>query len=540
MSLKRMPIRWKITILSFGIVLFAILIGGIIIIGNTIETKEDSLGERALVTGRTVANLSAVKEGLIESEGWKRINPVVERIRTVNNSDYIVVLNMNRVRYSHPVEEKLGTLSAGKDEGPALAEHSYTSKAQGESGKAVRGFVPVMNDDHEQIGVVIVGNLLPSVQEILLEMKNEILFVLFLTSLFGITGSWLLARHIKEQTYRLEPHEIVQLLVERTATFQAMNEGVVAIDKEGKITLMNDKAKMILGLDGDYTHQSIKNVIPDIKLADVLPSGEVAFHEEIRLGSALLMNNRIPIRVDNRTIGAVAIFQDRTEVTKLAEELTGVKAFVDALRVQNHEHMNKLHTIAGLIQLDKKEDALNFVFESTEKQEKLSKFLVNKFKDYSLSGLLLSKVSRGRELGIEVAIDEQSRLEEYPPLLDEHDFVLILGNLIENAFHSFDQVHREQRWIDISITQNSQNCTIAVEDNGEGIPEDEHRRVFDKGFSTKGNEGSGIGLYLVKNIVGKSLGNIEVISKQGEGTSIFIHIPMVYEEGLHEQKTTGY
>ena len=539
MSLKRMPIRWKITILSFGIVLFSILIGGIIIIGNTIETKEESLGERALVTGRTVANLSALKEGLTESEGWKHINPMVERIRTVNSADYIVVLNMNRVRYSHPVEDKLGTVSAGKDEGPAFAEHSYTSKAKGESGIAVRGFVPVMNDGHEQIGVVIVGNFLPSLRDILLEMKNEILFVLFLTSLFGISGSWLLARHLKEQTFRLEPHEIVQLLVERTATFQAMNEGVVAIDKEGKITIMNQKAKEILGLTGDYTRQSIKNVIPEIKLIHVLSSGEAAFNEEIRLGSTFVMSNRIPIRVDNHTIGAVAIFQDRTEVTKLAEELTGVKAFVDALRVQNHEHMNKLHTIAGLIQLDQKEKALNFVFETSEKQEKLSKFLVNNFKDYSLSGLLLSKVSRGKELGIEVAIDEQSRLDDYPPLLDEHDFVLILGNLIENAFHSFDHIEREQRWVDISITQNRHMSTIAVEDNGEGIADDKQSRLFDKGFSTKGNKGSGIGLYLVKNIVGKGLGDIEVISKQGEGTSIIIQIPMVYEEGVYEQAPTG-
>lgn len=51
MSLKRMPIRWKITILSFGIVAFTVLIGGIIIIGNSIESKEESLGEHALVTG---------------------------------------------------------------------------------------------------------------------------------------------------------------------------------------------------------------------------------------------------------------------------------------------------------------------------------------------------------------------------------------------------------------------------------------------------------------------------------------------------------
>ncbi|MGP4074610.1 ATP-binding protein [Halobacillus sp. K22] len=539
MSLKRMPIRWKITILSFGIVAFTVLIGGIIIIGNTIESKEESLGEHALVTGRTIANLPALKEGLTESEGWKKINPVVERIRTINSSDYIVVLNMNRIRYSHPVEEKLGSLSSGKDEGPAFGEHSYTSKAEGVMGVAVRGFVPVMNKDHEQIGVVIVGNLLPSLTEILLGMKSEILLVLLLTGLFGISGSWLLARHLKEQTFHLEPHEVVQLLVERTATFQAMNEGIVAIDNEGKITIMNDKAKRILGIKGDQRKQRIEQVIPDVRLGDVLTSGQGVYNEELRLGSALVMSTRVPIRVEQETIGAVVIFQDRTDVTRLAEELTGVKAFVDALRVQNHEHLNKLHTIAGLIQLDQKDKALNFVFETSEKQERLSNFLVKNLKDYSLSGLLLSKVSRGKELGIEVVIDSQSELHHYPPLLDQHDFVVILGNLIENAFHAFEEVERQEKWIDVSISQNEHSCSISVEDNGQGISQEKQAAIFEKGFTTKGQKGSGIGLYLVNNIVDKGMGEIEVISQKGEGTSILITFPMTLEEDSYEQ-ATGY
>ncbi|ARI79130.1 histidine kinase [Halobacillus mangrovi] len=537
--MKQMPIRWKITILSFGIVLFSVVIGGIIIIGKTIESKEESLGDHALITGRTVANLPALKENLTESEGWKQINPMVERIRTINNSDYIVVLNMNRVRFSHPIDDKLGTLSSGKDEGPAFAEHSYTSKAEGEMGVAVRAFVPVMNEEHEQIGVVIVGNLLPSFLDVLNDMKNEILIVLFLTLLFGVTGSWLLARHIKEQTYRLEPHEIVQLLVERTATFQAMNEGVVAINNEGRITIMNDKASKILGIAGDQTGQQIEKVIPDIKLGGVLNSGKAVYNKELRLGSTLVMSTQIPVRVNNDTIGAVVIFQDRTDVTKLAEELTGVKAFVDALRVQNHEHLNKLHTIAGLIQLDKKEQALNFVFETSEKQEQLSNFLVKNLRDYSLSGLLLSKVSRGKELGIEVNIDEQSELKHYPPLMDHHDFVLILGNLIENAFHSFEDIERDQKWIDIFLVQDEAACQICVEDNGKGIQEEKQSKIFDRGFTTKGDNGSGIGLYLVKKIVDKGLGEIELISQQNEGTSVVITIPMMIEEDRYEQPTTG-
>ncbi|MCA0971382.1 sensor histidine kinase [Halobacillus litoralis] len=538
MSLKRMPIRWKITILSFGMVLFTVLIGGIIIIGNTIASKEESLGDRALVIGRTVANLPALKQNLAESEGWETINPMVERIRTINSSDYIVVLDMNRIRYSHPVEDKLGTLSSGKDEGPAFAEHSYTSKAEGELGVAVRAFVPVMDDEHEQIGVVIVGNLLPSVPSILLALKNEILLVLVLTSLFGVSGSWLLARHLKKQTFQLEPHEIVQLLVERTAMFQAMNEGIIAVDNEGTITIMNEKAKSILGLKGHHLNQPVREVVPDIGLDDVLYSEKAVHNEELRLGSALVLSTKVPVRVDDETIGAVIIFQDRTDVTQLAEELTGVKAFVEALRVQNHEHLNKLHTIAGLIQLDQNDQALTFVFETSEKQERLSRFLIKNFKDYSLSGLLLSKVSRGKELGIEVEIDDQSRLNQYPPLLDQHDFVLILGNLVENAFHALEGVDREEKWIDVSVYQDDHVCTISVEDNGQGIPSYWTDKVLEKGFTTKGENGSGIGLHLVKRIVDKGLGEVEIISDEGEGTSVMITFPMRWEE--EREHATGH
>ena len=133
-------------------------------------------------------------------------------------------------------------------------------------------------------------------------------------------------------------------------------------------------------------------------MTTVLTSGETIYHEEMRIGDKLIMSSRVPILVEGQIVGAVAVFQDRTEVTKLAEELTGVKAFVDALRVQNHEHLNKLHTIAGLIQLDNKEKALNFVFDVSEKQEELSKFLVNKMKDYSVPDYYSAKSAVARSL----------------------------------------------------------------------------------------------------------------------------------------------
>lgn len=526
MLLKNVPIQLKITILSFGVVIFSILTGGTILISNVEKFKEDELQKRVTITARTVAQMPEVEKHIHEKNGWEKVNPIVERIRIINNVDYIVVLNNLHVRYSHPIDAKLGTVSFGDDESPAFAEHSYTSKAKGELGVAIRAFVPIINADHEQIGVVIVGNLLPSFIEVLAGMKREIFIFIFLTALFGAVGAWLLARHIKDQMFQLEPNEIVRILVERTATFNSMHEGVIAIDKNETITIFNEKAKKMLGIEGEVIGKNIRQVVPDTKLPELISLKHPIYNQEIQVQNKSIMSSRVPIMVNDETVGAVAIFQDRTEVTMMAEELTGVKAFVEALRVHNHEHMNKLHTIAGLIQLGKLEQALNYVFHITEEQEELTRFLSKNIHHDSISGLLLSKVIRGKELDIKVSIDRNSKLESFPPHIDHHDFVLILGNLIENAFTALQATDKTKKEILISIAEHDEICELLIEDNGIGITNDSFKKIFEEGYTTKKEPGHGIGLYLVKNIVEKGNGTIEVVSEAGVGTSIYIIFPM--------------
>lgn len=316
---------------------------------------------------------------------------------------------------------------------------------------------------------------------------------------------------------------------ERSAALQAMHEGVIAIDNEERITIFNEKAKAIFGIDEDVIGRPIREVIPDTRLPEILRLNRPIYNQELLVGNALIWSNRIPIRHKEQTIGAMGIFQDRTEVARMAEELTGVRAFVDALRVQNHEYMNKLHTIAGLLQLDKKEQALDYLFEVTEQQEELSGFLKQQFGDESISGLLLSKISRGRELGIHVELDRRSALKRFPPHLDRHDFVVILGNLIENAFEALEAVERERKEVYVSIEQDDDVLSLLVEDNGCGMDEETKARMLERGFSTKlspAGGGRGIGLYLVGRIVAKGNGTIQCESAPDEGTSIVITFPM--------------
>lgn len=525
-----MPIQLKIMLLSFGIVSFSNLIGGILISGNIWSSKENEFGTRSMLTAHTIAELSPVKELVVKEEGWKELNPIIENQRTIHSADYIVVLNNDHVRYSHPVFSQLGTVSNSADESAAFAEHEYLSKAKGELGTAVRAFVPILNDKKEQIGVVLVGNILPTLPEIAHEFTDDIILTLFLTLLFGIVGSWLMAKHIKKVTFELEPHEISRVLIERTAAFNAMHEGVIAIDNNEIITIFNEKAKQMLNIKGEVIGKNINHIIPDTRLPEVLSLDEPIYNQEISVQHKNILSNRVRIMLGNKPIGAVAIFQDRTEVTKLAEELTSVKSFVEALRAQNHEHMNKLHTIAGLIQLGNLDDALRYVFQITEEQEELTRFLTKRIHDDNLVGLLLSKVSIAKELGIEFIIDSNTRLNKFPKVLDHHDFVLIIGNLIENSFAALKDSNEEIKQVYLSIEQDDTSCHIVIEDNGSGIPEDIRNSIYKYGFTTKGAEGSGIGLYLISQIIEKSNGEIDFTSKPNEGTSFFLTFPMDIKE----------
>ena len=68
-----------------------------------------------------------------------------------------------------------------------------------------------------------------------------------------------------------------------------------------------------------------------------------------------VISDRLPLLNEGKVEGAIAIFRNRTEVTKLAQDLTGVQHIVEALRANTHEFTNKLHVILGLLQLGETE-----------------------------------------------------------------------------------------------------------------------------------------------------------------------------------------
>lgn len=507
---------------------FSFLVAGILLLSNSLANQEHDIGQQAMLAARTISDLPEIQRELEEQDlmqASKNLNTIVRDLKVINKADYLVIMNMEKIRLTHPSKAQIGTKSTSTDIQAAFGEHYYISKAKGERGIMIRAFVPVINKEREQVGVVVAGFAQPTFVSMLKAYTKEIIFATCLSILFSIWGAHTLGRHIKRQMFGLEPHEIAQFYIERTETFNVMHEGIIAIDQDMFITIFNKKASQILGVGEEpakYIGKNIFDVLPDTRLPEIVEYGQPVYNQEIYVNKHSILSNRIPIVVTGKTVGAVAVFKDLTEVKQLAEELTGVKAFVQALRIQTHEYKNKLHTIAGLLQLGHNQQALEYLSQVKVQHDQVTKFLNERIRNENISGLLLSKISRGNELGIQVIIDEESKLTRFPEQLDHHDFVLIFGNLIENAFDALIAVEQDYKEITLSIDDNDGILAILVCDNGIGIPTTHLEKIFENGFSTKAKDNRGIGLYLIREIVQKGNGTIEITTELNKGTTFMI------------------
>ncbi|OEH86363.1 hypothetical protein BHU72_14170 [Desulfuribacillus stibiiarsenatis] len=524
---KNLTIRTKITLLVFGLVFVSISLGAALLIENVHTSVEDELGERVRAIAKTVAQMDDLKENITKPDGWKHIQPIAERVRLATNIDYIVVLDMNRIRFSSPLEDRIGTVFSGGDEGPAFAEFEYVSQAQGVLGPSIRAFVPIM-DESNQLGVVVAGVLTPTYGALVTKYKAHIYFALLAALVLGFVGSWFLANHIKNQLFNMEPLEIAHKLEERSAVFHSIKEGIIAVNRDGYVTVFNNHARRLLGYNKcdilDSLH--IDNIIPTNLALKVMDTGEPEFNRNLFIRNKLYISSCVPIIVKSKILGSVTTFQDQSDIYLLAEELTGVKKFIEALRAQNHEHMNKMHTIAGLLQLQQYSNAIDYIFSITEEQQVLTGFFTKNFSDYSISGLLLGKHSRGKELGINLMIDPESTLKVLPKHVSPSVFVIIIGNLVENAMDAVLKNPIGQRNIYLYIKDKQNTIHIVVRDNGCGIPEKIRSSVFNQGFTTKTQKNHGIGLALVQEYIKAADGTIDFESEVDIGSTFYVTIPI--------------
>ena len=527
---KRLWNLWKtITLLVCTVVIFSLLVTDILISHNVERTTEDNQAEKAKTIAHIVANDSIVIDGLTGKADITAIQTYTNRILKNTGVQFIVVMDMNGIRKSHPNPQKIGHHFIGGDEGPALKGKEHVSLAEGTLGISMRVFVPVFSETGEQLGAVAVGISADNVKERVKESRYIIYIGVGVGVLVGIIGAILLARHIKKSLFGLEPHRIAKILEERNTMLQSVKEGIIAVDKEANVTLINNEAKRLFkksGLEEDFIGKDVELYMPNSRIKEVLQTGEVQLNEEQNIYGITIVTNRVPLYVKGEIVGAIATFRDKTEIRKLAEELTGIRLYAEALRAQSHEFMNKMHVVLGLTHMKQYEELQKYISGMVSEHQYEIGGVMKRIKNPVFAGFLLGKLSYAREKNIKLIISEDSHMPEIDDESITHELITIVGNLIDNALEAVTNCEKKQVEVEI---QQGDILTITVQDTGKGIQEKEIEELFTKGYSTKGDN-RGYGLYLVKESIQRINGEIDIHSLVGKGTTITIEIPKGRDE----------
>ncbi len=378
---------------------------------------------------------------------------------------------------------------------------------------SARGKAPIFYRG-QVIGLVSVGYLETKVGEQLLKELPGFAATVLLSLGLGVVGSLLLASRLKRQTFGLEPYEIAGLLEEREASIQGIHEGAIATDRDGTITLANAEARRLLSLPQDCVGRKVSQVLPQGRLLKFLSGGLNDQDEVLLAGDRVLVASRRAIRVRGREIGHVATLRDSTELTGLARGL-GVDSLTDALRAQAHEFANRLHTIAGLVQLGRGEDAMKLIAQTSGMHQELTESLLERMGDPVLGALLLAKAAVASERGVELHVSDDTVVTR--STLDSEDLITLLGNLIDNAFDAAAASPGE-RWVRVSVNEQDDDLVMRVHDSGRGIPEGIDGQMFQEGFSTKsgpGRKARGFGLALVRQVARRNGGEVSVVNDRG-------------------------
>lgn len=325
------------------------------------------------------------------------------------------------------------------------------------------------------------------------------------------------------------------------AILKSMESGVIAVDRNHKVIMINPYAEMLFGVEEDIIGKNLIDSIRDFEIEDVFKSDfndfkevKILWPEErvIRIKTADIVN-------ENKHIGKVAVFQDITDIImlenmrsqfvanvshELKTPLTSIKGFTETLKyVQDNEKRIKFLDIIDdeverLTRLIN--DILTLSHIEAQKEMKQEMFSVNEVVNNVYN--LMKNIAENKHIYLFIEKNDYVKLSG-----DKDRFKQMLINLVDNAvkYSEYD----DKVYITSTIKENTN--IIIVEDTGLGISKEHIKRLFERFYRvdkarSRAKGGTGLGLAIVKHIVLNFGGTIEVESKLGQGSKFIIRIPL--------------
>ncbi len=378
-------------------------------------------------------------------------------------------------------------------------------------------------------------------------------------------------------TDRKRTEEAIYAEKERLAvTLGSIGDGVIATDKEGRITLVNSVAEKLTGWSLDEAlNRELEEVFSIISektrercenpVEKVLKTGGVvglANHTLLisRDGHELpIADSGAPIRkADGSIIGVVLVFRDMTDKKKTDEELLRISKLESIGLLAGgiaHDFNNLLSVILGNVSLartfvGKDDDQVLIKCRNGERAILRAKDLTQQLLTFSKGGAPVKKMSSIKDIleessrfvlaGSKARCDFDLNDSLHPVEIDECQISQVIGNLVINAQQAMTRGGTIRISADNFVwnnkiaghgipLQNGRYVRIRISDEGVGIPPDHLNKIFDPYFTTK-EDGNGLGLAISYSIIKNHDGHVTVESIQGKGTTFTIYLPASAED----------
>lgn len=531
---KKLGLFYKLIMLVIAVVMIALMI--MMLFMREYITKREYLRveEKIELISKRVAGEELIKHALLHKDFSGVVQQYANEILKETGTDFVVVMDTNFIRYSHPTESIIGEqFSNVEDAEQTITQGNHLSRIQGTMGLGVRYFTRIYNQNNDIIGIVCVGYRQVTVENLILEAQVYLVVLMMAGLVVASLLAYVFSKWLKKILLNLEPEEIAKVALQRQLISNHITEGMVAIDISKRVLVINDSAKQILKKASvKYTineNDTLDVLFYQMFFADILDTKKDVIDVQIVLNDVDILLNRKCIYLNNNLYGAVITFKDQSQMQSLITELSQTEKYNDVLRAQSHHFMNQMHVLQGLIELKNYEEVSNYLSFLQKTQHEQLGFLSDKIKVPTIVGLLLSKIEESREKNVNIVIDTDTNLSNYTQYnYIYNELTIILGVLIDNAIEAVKSVKQKNIVVYMLLNQEENVLLCQVTDTGVGIKKEQIENIATLGYSTKG-ENRGYGLYSVKNIVEKYKGSLDIDVNRSVGTKVMIEIPLTEE-----------
>lgn len=504
-SLSRQLLSWQL------LIIFVLLASvAVFSVAQTDIAFRANQGRKMLSVAEDLAATDGVRVSLQSLHHSDALAIFAESARSLSGADDVIIADRRGIVLTSPDPAQHGKpLPLG--DSTVLDGRSWVGEISTDNVESLVAHVPVISNDSRIIGVVAAGSNTPDVLQGLRQSPENPMALLAFATVLGVAGSVLLARRVKRQTLGLEPREITRLVEHREALLHGVREGVLGVDEQNRITLVNDQARLLLSLPEDCVGRDIDSLDLNDRARDVLTGRTDGVDQIVLRRGKVVVLNRMPIS----SVGAVVTMRDRTELVDLQRELAVHRDTTDTLRAQAHEFSNRLHTISGLIELGEYDEVQHYVLRISHHHEQWHAEVTARISDPATAALLIAKASLAAERGVGLRLHESSYLPEIDEGLSA-DLVTVLGNLVDNALDALEGSAGADRWIEVEL-RGSDEVVAVVRDSGPGVAAEIVEEVFRHGFTTKAARGGdrGLGLALTRQICHRRGGSVQVHNAHG-------------------------